>query len=256
LFRRKRWTALGLLLLILLTTSLAAANLQRDTLWRVEQACLLDSATTGSAFPCLEVNLTGGVERGFAILRAPLRQSHIVAMPTIRVSGIEDMRLRAPDGPNYMSDAWNARHFVQAEVERPLAWNDLGLAVNSRMTRSQDQLHIHIDCVRHGIKSALMARLAQIPAAEWLPSGFLYQGQSYWARRLDTTDLSGANVFALADEIPAVRAHPDRTVLAVIGVTESPGRNGFLLLAGQSDPNRAARQSTSEHLLDHSCRPG
>ena len=256
MFRRKRRTALGLFLLIVLTSSLAAANLQRDTLWRVEQACLLDRATTGSAFPCLEVDLAGGLERGFAILRAPFRQNHIVAMPTIRISGIEDVRLRAPDGPNYLSDAWNARHFVQAEVKRPLAWNDLGLAVNSQVTRSQDQLHIHIDCVRHGIKPALTARLAQIPSAEWLPSGFSFQGQSYWARRLDTADLGGANIFALADEIPAVRAHPERTVLAVIGVTDPSGRNGFLLLAGQSDPNRAARQSTSEDLLDHSCRPG
>lgn len=248
--RRIAWV----LLLSAVTTSLDAASLPRTTLWRVEQTCLLNHRATGLPFPCLEVDLTGGVERGFAVLRAPFRQTHVVTMPAVRISGIEDPRLRVPGSPNYFADAWAARRFVQTELKRPVTAGDFGLAVNSRLTRSQDQLHIHVDCVRASVMRVLEGDLPLFPADVWQAGGYVFHGQSYWVRRIRGSSLDGINPFALADEIPALRRDPSTTILAVIGTVDSSGaQNGFLLLAGRSDLARGDDQSTSEDLLDHSC---
>lgn len=234
----------------LLSTPLAAVDLPRGVLWRVVQTCALNQRTTGSPFPCLQVDPAGG----FAVLRAPFRQTHIVTMPTERVTGIEDPGLRRADGPRYFADAWAARHFVQEELKRPLASNDFGLAVNSRLTRSQDQLHIHIDCTDRRVKRDIASRLAAIPTDRWQADGYSFLGQSYWTRRIDGPTLQGVDIVGLVEEIAPLKARPERIALAVLGTTLPNGGDGFVVLAAQSNPRRGGAQSTSEDLLDHDCR--
>lgn len=249
----RRLARLGsLAVLAALFVGLGAATLPRDILWHVEQTCVLDQRLTGSPFPCLAVQ-PEPAEAGVAVLRAPFRRTHVVAMPLARISGIEAPELLAADAPNYLMAAWAARRFVQADASRPLAWADLGLAVNSQATRSQDQLHIHIECVRRGLKRQFAERLSQYPTDTWQPAGLVFQHQDYWARRVDKPSLAGLNVFAMAHDIPALAEDPALTILAVIGVTDPARGDGFLLLAGRSDSTRGPAQSTSEDLLDHSC---
>ena len=175
-------------------------------------------------------------------------------MPTTRVIGIEDAGLRRADSPSYFAAAWAARHFVQEELKRPLADNDLGLAVNSRFTRSQDQLHIHIDCTDRRVKRDLAARVPAIPTDRWQADGYSYLGQSYWTRRIDQPTLQGIDIVRLVEEIPPLKAHPDRITLAVLGVKLPNDGSGFVMLAAQSNIRRAVSQSTGEDLLDHECR--
>src|SRR5438309_416728 len=78
----------------------------RDLLWGVVKVCVANHALTGGAFPCLDLDTTQGVARGFAVVRAPLKQTHVVVTPTARVAGIEDPALQSPDAPNYFADAW------------------------------------------------------------------------------------------------------------------------------------------------------
>ncbi len=247
---RKRSAAVILAIGALLSTPLAAVDLPRGVLWRVVQTCALNQRTTGSPFPCLQVDLSGG----FAVLRAPFRQTHVVTMPTARVTGMEDPGLRRADGPAYFAEAWTARHFVQEELKRPLATNDLGLAVNSRLTRSQDQLHIHIDCTDRRVKRDVASRLATIPTDRWQADGYAYLGQSYWTRRIDKPTLQGIDIVGLVEEIPPLKAHPERISLAVLGATLPDGSDGFVVLAAQSSVRRGGAQSTGEDLLDHDCR--
>ena len=238
----------GLALLILLSNPLEAIDLPRGTLWRVVETCVLNQRTTGSPFPCLAVDPAGGT----AVLRAPFRQTHIVTMPTARVSGVEDARLGRPGSPNYFQAAWQARRFVEAEVGRPLDRTDIGLAVNSRLTRSQDQLHIHVDCLEAQAKGMLAKLVPSLSTQRWSPDALRFAGQPYAARLVEGPDLAAVDVFALAAELPAVQARPGRSTLAAVGVTLPDGKPGFAVLAGLSEPRRAL-QSTAEDLLDHSC---
>ena len=249
--RGLRRTLLGGLLAVTLATTLyAATGLPRDALRHVELTCMLDHWVTASALPCLSVDSAHGV----VVLRAPLEDTHVVVMPTASVSGVEAPLLRRDGGPNYFQAAWDARSFVQGEVARPLGWDDVGLAINSRSTRSQDQLHIHVDCVDRRVKRALAASADRFPTDRWLQGGLVVHGHPLWVRLVDAPSLTGTNLFRLSDDIPGFAADPAETTLAAFGVVGAGGRRGFAIVAGQSDPARAASQFTGEHLLDHACR--
>jgi CDP-diacylglycerol pyrophosphatase len=110
----------------------AVTDASRAALWRVVQACVLSHSLTGAAFPCLDVNVTDGTERGYVILRPPFSASDLILSPTRRIVGVEDPSLQALDSPNYFEDAWNARKFLQGARQGPIAHDSVVLAVNSR----------------------------------------------------------------------------------------------------------------------------
>ncbi len=199
------------------------------------------SRLTGLPTPCLAVDH----ERGFATVRTPDEATHIIITPLVRVAGVESPALLRKDAPNYWADAWSERHWVEAAAGRPLAWSDIGMAINSRAGRSQDQLHIHVDCVIPQLKSRF-ARAArgrkgwfEIDLRPW--SG-RYHGRWLGAEELDR------NIFRMAAlEIPRARDNMAGETIAVIGMDEPGAGRGFLLLV-------AGGGGHAEELLDHQCR--
>ena len=101
---------------VVLTVSAAfaayAMDLHRMALWQVVRACVADYKLTGTPFPCLEVDLSGGEERGTVVLRPPLLEDTVLT-PTRRIKGIEDPFLQSPEAPNYFDAAWRARTFLK-----------------------------------------------------------------------------------------------------------------------------------------------
>ena len=65
------------------------------------------------------------------------------------------MALLKVHSENYFADAWQAREYVSGALHEVLPRDDIGLAINSLRGRSQDQLHIHIDCIRPDVRAAL-----------------------------------------------------------------------------------------------------
>lgn len=47
----------------------------------------------GVAFPCAEVNIADDLDRGFAVLQTPSSATHVIVVPTTRISGIESPAL-------------------------------------------------------------------------------------------------------------------------------------------------------------------
>jgi CDP-diacylglycerol pyrophosphatase len=125
-----------------LTHSASAAN--RDELWAVvHDICVPAYQSIGVGFPCSEVSIGDGLERGFAVLRVPSSATHVIVVPTTRISGIESPELLKKNAPNYWEAAWDARRFVEEGARRQLPRDKIGMAINSEASRSQDQLHIH-----------------------------------------------------------------------------------------------------------------
>src|ERR1700722_8464859 len=93
----------GMFAVTALATS--AIGLDRLALWPVVQACVADFKLTGAPFPCLEVDLSNGDERGDVVLLPPVSNDLIVA-PTRQVVGNEDPFLRTAGAPNYFNAAW------------------------------------------------------------------------------------------------------------------------------------------------------
>ena len=249
--RMIRHLAVACALLLAATATAPARAGERGLLWRVVQTCLLDHAVTGGSFPCLRVDTEGGLERGYAVLRAPFERLHVIITPTVRTIGIEDARLLAPDAPNYFAEAWAARRFVADDLVQKPGRSDVALAINSKPGRSQDQLHIHVACVRPDVKRSLAALAATLQPGRFTGVRVLPKAPRYMAMPLAGADLADRNPFALvaAGLKPADMA--DVTIVLVGNGDDD--RPGFVLLA-RSRLHGVWDDAHGEVLLDGSCR--
>jgi CDP-diacylglycerol pyrophosphatase len=136
------------------------------------------------------------------------------------------------------------------KVGHALPRSAISLAINSPYGRTQNQLHIHIDCIRADIAAALAPALPTLGTA-WTPLPLA--GHAYRARRIDDADLAREDPFQLLAGDPAVGPSGMKThTLVVVGATFPGGRDGFVLLDDRLDLPGGDRAS-GEELQDHSC---
>jgi CDP-diacylglycerol pyrophosphatase len=207
-----------------------------DALWYiVNEQCVPDQQQFHSPKPCDQVDLAAG----YVVLKDRVGDTQFLLMPTAHITGIESPEILAPGSPNYWNAAWQARHFVDERAHRTMPPETISLAVNSADARTQNQLHIHIDCLRLDVQAALREHAGDIGTAWGLFPAKL-SGHDYMAMRIDRPDLGDTNPFILlADGIPGARADMAQYTLVVVG---DPG--GFVLLAGHG---------SGEELQDHAC---
>jgi CDP-diacylglycerol pyrophosphatase len=240
--------------LLILAASAAQKSSARDALWQiVHNVCVPNQTLRQDPSLCTRVDLSAGVEKGFAILKDIRGASQFLLIATAPISGIESPALLAPDATNYFSDAWEARSYVLDALHRALPRDDIGLAINSAASRSQDQFHIHIDCVGAEIPGILHQHEESI-GNKWMPLNMPFVSHRYMALWVPGEHLGSNNPFKLlAEGVPgATKDMGDRT-LVVIGSTHADGAAGFVILEDQV--NRATGDLASgEELLDHSCR--
>jgi CDP-diacylglycerol pyrophosphatase len=242
------WLLTGLLLA---PVSLHAAD--PSVLWKiVDGKCVPHQQTAGDPSPCALVDLALGVEKGFAVLKDIKGIAQFLLIPTVRVSGIEDPAILAPGATNYWDPAWQARHFVEERLHTSLPRDALSLAINSSVGRSQDQLHIHIDCVSADVRNTLNANLDKIGGV-WTRFPVKLAGHSYRSFRIDQDTLTGIDPFRmLADADPEARADMGQHTLVVVGATFPGNSNGFVLLDDRADL-LAGDLGSGEDLQDHAC---
>jgi CDP-diacylglycerol pyrophosphatase len=229
----------------------AAPAADPDALWRVVNGlCVPDEQHNGSPAPCTLVDLHQGVAKGYVLLKDLIGATQYLLIPTARVTGIEDPQLLAPGAPNYFADAWRERGYTeQAAGSRKLPRDGLSLAINSPYNRSQNQLHIHIDCLRADVRNALRRQRAAV-GERWAPLAEPLAGHRYRAMRVLGENLDGADPFKLlAAQKPGAM---NRQTLVVVGAEFADGRPGFLLLADQVNLAIGDRAG-GEELQDHTC---
>jgi CDP-diacylglycerol pyrophosphatase len=225
----------------------------RFALWHiVHDRCVVGEIKTGDALPCSYVNISTGEQNGYAVLKDLVGKTQYLLIPTRQLSGIESPEILASNAPNYWQAAWDARRYINLRVGRDLPRNVIGMAVNSSAQRTQDQLHIHIDCLQPGVKR-LVDDYAEHIHEKWTELPFELSGPRFMARRIESPDLQGVNVFQLLYSTNEM-AHRDmsRQTLVVLGVKFSPNRDGFVVLSQRADPANHAF-GHGEDLLDHSC---
>lgn len=114
----------------------------RDSLWRnVQERCLIPP--TPSHADCVIVDRA----QGFVLYKDMIGASHYLVIPDQAVAGVDDPRVWQDGQRNAWAFGWQARDTVGKAVGHPLPDTLLGLAINARTSRSQDQLHIHLDCI-------------------------------------------------------------------------------------------------------------
>jgi CDP-diacylglycerol pyrophosphatase len=227
----------------------AAHSADPSALWKIANGkCVPHMRERHDPAPCSVVDFNGG----YVILKDLIGATQFLLIPTSRISGIESPVVLAPDARNYWDDAWRARAWTQDLAAKALPREALSLAVNSPFARTQDQLHIHIDCVRPDVRDALAANRDEI-VASWTELPVSLAGQKWRAYRVDGDDLGSTDPFRLlANSDPGAAANMGRHTLAVVGMTWRDDVAGFVILDGEVDLP-GGNTGGSEVLQDHDC---
>lgn len=243
----RRMLVLAILFAVTPVPAAVAANPTRDVLWVALQGCLITKKTTGRSFPCLAVDLGDAGHPGTAVLRAPGQPTHTVVMPTDTVSGIEAPVLQGPRGLAYWRAALAARQAVSDTLPGRLPVDAVGLEVNSVGGRSQDQLHIHLDCMQPSVMAALTAQGAAVDGT-WAPFPAPLAGETYMAMRVPAGAVEHVNPFAALARVPGWQGRLHDASFAAVADPSGDPRGGLILLAYR------APDASAEELMDHRCR--
>jgi CDP-diacylglycerol pyrophosphatase len=211
----------------------------------VETQCLANWTERHDPSPCERIELGDPprVESGYALLHDRKGGAHFLLIPTRTVSGIESADLGLPETPNYLASAWRSRDRLDALVGHAIARDAVGLAVNPRHARSQNQLHVHIECLRRDVRDALAKAEIGNPGDGWWPmriGPFTLEAHNIMGVNLDDQ-----NPFRLLDQrILEEHGTMGEYTLVLAGIETQRGP-GFVML---TSPTVAG-----ELLLDSSC---
>jgi CDP-diacylglycerol pyrophosphatase len=228
--------------------NLGSAWADPDALWRIITTECVPHASAPDPQHCAAVDIRNGVERGTVVLKDRNGAVQYLLLPTARITGIESPALLAPQMPNYFAAAWRARTFVDALVHHAVPRDEMSLAVNSEQGRSQNQLHIHIDCLSVDVRDALRRHGEEI-GDRWAPLAIPLAGVHYLARRVAGEELD-PNPFSLLAELPDARVAMGKQTLVVVGANLPDGKPGFYLLSDHVDAV-PGDMASGEMLQDH-----
>ena len=227
----------------------------RQALWLTVQACVADFRLIGSAFPCLMVDLNGGEERGYVVLRDPLGPPDTILAPTRRVIGIEDPWLRSREAPNYFAAAWRARPLLKWPAGQPSAPDDFALAVRSPAPRTNfTSTSAALRRLSSGGCPPSPAVASNLPFGVWARVGTA-TGSSLWALRTRTADPQGVEPLRLAADATGGRTNLARMTLLVTQLQVAGSEESVILLSYASESEPPARVS-AESMLDAVCSGG
>ncbi len=229
--------------------ALAAQAFDPSALWKITDGkCVPRMRDSKDPAPCSIVDL----DAGYVVLKDLVGASQFLLIPTVRTSGIESPDILATNAPNYWDRAWRARALTEQRLGKTMPRDALALAINSRFGRTQDQLHIHIDCVRRDVRDALAANRDAI-GPNWALLPVPLAGLPWRALRVDGENLGLVNPFRLlAKGDPEAAADMGAHTLVVVGITWRDGVAGFAVLDGEHDVP-AGNFASGDMLEDHDC---
>jgi len=231
----RRVTALAASFLPLL---FAPAFADSDVLWKiVHDRCAVQTA------PCLSVNTA----EHYAMLKDLNGIAQFLLIPTDKITGIESPDLLNPATHNFFADAWAEQGDVDSRLPHAIPRDGLSLAVNAQQARSQNQLHIHIDCLSTDARAVLKADADRV-GTDWAPLPDAIAGHQFTAIRVKGETLGDFNPFlalakTLKDPAKDMRGHN----LVVVGANFAEGP-GFIVLTDVAKPGMGG-----EDVQDHSC---
>lgn len=226
-----------------------SAGLPRTSLRAVVEGCIL-AKRFALTFPCLRI---GTGEKGatpYVVLRVPGSRTHLLVMPAEAIPGLEDPRLQGASYGSLWVEALATRPLVSEGAGFAISNAFIGLAVNADRVRSQDQLHIHVECIRPRYLQSIRAQAAGLDRDGGVKS-MIVAGEHFTARRIGRTDVERGNLFTLLASASPAGAGLSRVGALLVSEEASPqgsvADDGMLLLAAPH------QERTVEKLLDNGC---
>jgi len=228
----------------------------RDALQKVMEGCVATADPRALKEPCVQMDRSQGVERGALLIKDEKSKTHFLLVPTSPapriVTGIEDPKLLATGAPNYWLSAWSVRDHVAAALGKKVPDQMIGFAANPPFQRTQDILHIHIDCAQPDVVAALKALQPRLTQAWSQPIAL--HGRPYHIAFV-RAELRDFNPFIL---LARSLAKGDAMGFHTLGVFESDPadmkNHGFFVVeAAGKPPLQQGQRVHAEDLLDPGC---
>lgn len=236
-----------IVLLVMVAGGLAIAAFHykknSDALWQiVSEKCVPGMVRQGTPAPCQRVDL----QHGYATLKDLNGPLQYLLIPLKKISGIESPALLSPSAPNFFLFAWQARGLLAVRRGLPIKDSALSLAINAKYGRTQNQLHIHISCLRPDVRKRLDELAPQL-VSHWRKESL--RGHQYLLRTLSVSELAQQSAFVrLAGEIPNARSEMGKYGLALAMLPD--GR--LVLMAIKR--NWLMLNRSAEEIQDHGCQ--
>lgn len=214
-----------------------------DVLWKfVSQQCVPDMEQNHQPAPCEKVDLAAG----YVLFKDRVGPLQYLLMPVSKITGIESPQLLEKHTANFFALAWHERHLLSDKNHSPVPDSDLAMTINSASGRTQNQLHIHMSCLRADIGQQL-AGLSQELTEKWQP--LTLRSHPYLARTLTPTELDQQSVFLrIAREIPGAAGQMGDYGLALTALPD-----GRLVLLAIKKQLLKGNTGSAEELQDHQC---
>jgi CDP-diacylglycerol pyrophosphatase len=209
----------------------------------VQEQCLPHWLEARDPAPCVRVGPDPDADErpAYALLHDRKGGAHFLLIPVRTVRGIDEREVLGAAAPNYFAAAWLGRAALAEATGRAIPRAAVGMAINPLRARSQDQLHIHIACLRPGFYQGLK-QAADGLRGTW--SQVRIDGADYRALRVSGAELGAANPFALiAQGVPGAM---NGYSLLVAGMEFRDGPGFAVLVQTEGVP-------AGELLLDSSC---
>jgi CDP-diacylglycerol pyrophosphatase len=217
-----------------------------NALWKiVDHQCVPAARESGSPGFCTSVDLS----KRYAILKDINGNTQYLLIPTERVTGIESPGILEANAPEYWADAWAARQVVGSRIGLTFPPNQLGLEINSAYRRSQQQLHIHMDCMQDAIIKDLAPFRSATPG-EW--HWTTLDGSRYRVMRVLSLTGDDDPFRIVARDRKGGEAMAQQTILVTgAGPADS---DGWLVVNSGLELDDGS--GTAEPMLDHACEIG
>jgi len=243
--RRVVITLVTIVVLVTVSCAYIALNYLKnsDQLWKiVSQQCVPGQEQKNNPSPCRQVN----IQDGYVVLKDRNGALQFLLMPVAKITGVESPSLLNPSTPNYLAEAWRARHFMEEKRGAVIDDRIYSLAVNSRWGRTQNQLHVHISCLRPDIRQqldALSTRLNDRWQSQRLGS------HEYLVRVISRDEFKRTSPFIrMANELPGARENMGSYGIAIAALGD--GRRVLMVVKRNL---LLLNRASAEELQDHRC---
>lgn len=246
MLKRRTLSLLIVLLLLIAGAAVVVAMHTRsngNALWQIVSGkCLPGQRQNGDPAPCTRVD----IQQGYALMKDRNGVLQYLLMPLAKITGIESPLLLNATTADFFTLAWQSRAQLSALHGAPIDDRALSLTINSEYGRTQNQLHIHISCLRPDVRQTLDG-LTPMLSARW--QTVTLRQHAYQIRTLTPAELTQESLFIrVADEIAGARAAMGKYGLALAAL----GDGRLVVMAVERDWLRL-NQASAEELQDHSC---
>ncbi len=215
-----------------------------NALWNiVSQECIPNQQQNNDPTPCRQVD----IRNGYVVLKDRDGPLQFLLLPTEKISGIESPELLNPSTPNFFAEAWRSRHFMEERRGSPVDDSAVALSINSQRGRTQNQLHIHISCLRPDIRQRLDSLDASLTNRWQLEQLGEHQ---YQVKIITRDEFKRTSPFIrIANELPDARDEMGKYGVAVAAMPN--GRRALMVIKRNL---LLLNQGSAEELQDHSCK--